>query len=332
MRRNIVWIILLTALFVLAWLCLFTGSVNIPYSDTWNVLTGGVAQKKTWTRIILELRLPMAATAALTGAALGVAGLLLQTVFNNPLAGPSILGISTGASLGAAVVLLALPGIADPQGASVVGAFAGSACVLLLLLGFSVLVRSAIMLLIVGIMLGYITSSVISVLNFYSTQEGVHSYVIWGMGNFSGVGRAGLTLYSTLILTMLAMSLLLVKPLNAMLLGERHAANVGINVQVSRLGVLAITGVLIAITTAFCGPIGFIGLAVPHIARLLLRTSNHKSLIPAVILTGAATGLLTLWLTTLPGERGMLPVNAITPVIGVPVVLYIILNKKMKNK
>lgn len=332
MNRNLVWIILLTVLLVLAWLCLFTGSVHIPHGDTWEVLTGGEAQKKTWTRIILELRLPMAVTAALTGAALGVAGLLLQTVFNNPLAGPSILGISTGASLGAAVVLLALPGLTDPQGASVAGAFAGAACVLLLLLGFSVMVRSAIMLLIVGIMLGYVTSSVISVLNFYSTQEGVHSYVIWGMGNFSSVGRPGLPLYSALVLSMLALSLLLVKPLNALLLGERHAGNVGINVQASRLGVLAITGVLVAITTAFCGPIGFIGLAVPHIARLLLRTSNHKVLIPAVILTGAATGLLTLWLSTLPGERGMLPVNAITPVIGVPVVLYIILNKKLKNK
>lgn len=317
---------------MLAWLCLFTGSVQIPYGDTWDVLTGGHAEKKTWTRIIVELRIPMTATAALTGAALGVAGLLLQTVFNNPLAGPSILGISTGASLGAAVVLLALPGIADPQSASVAGAFVGATLVLLLLLGFSVFVRSTIMLLIVGIMLGYITSSVISVLNFYSTQEGVHSYVIWGLGNFSGVGRTTLPFYGSLIGSMLLLSMLLVKPLNALLLGERHAANVGINVQTSRIVILVVTGILIALATAFCGPIGFIGLAVPHIARLLLKTSNHKILIPAVILTGAITGLLTLWLTTLPGERGMLPVNAITPVIGVPVVLYIILNKKIKNK
>lgn len=313
---------------VLTWACLFTGTVDIPVSDTWAVITGGEASRGAFTHIVTELRIPMTVTAALTGAALAVAGLLLQTTFNNPLAGPSILGVSTGAGLGVAVVMLAFPSLFDPATGAILGATAGAFAVVALLLGFSSLVRSSMMLLIVGIMISYLTSSIIALLNFYATQEGVHSYVIWGLGNFSGVGTGSLALYTTVTILLLAVSLLLSKPLNSLLLGERYAANVGTNVSMSRNLILAVSGCLIAVTTAFCGPIGFLGLAVPHIARLLLHTSNHRILLPAVILTGAATGLLTLWLSMLPGDRGMLPVNAITPIIGVPVVIYIILNRR----
>ena len=330
-RKKII-LICLGALCVLFFgLCLFTGSVNIPFNETWSVLFGGEASKSTWTTIITELRVPMAVTAAFAGAALGVAGLLLQTTFNNPLAGPSILGVSTGASLGVAVLLLSAPSFFDPATSAIIGATVGALAIIAVLLGFSTVVRSAMMLLIVGIMVSYLTSSIISLLNFYATQEGVHSYVIWGLGNFSGLGSDSLLIFSILVIILLGLSLLMVKPLNAFLLGERYSANIGINVSLSRNIILLISGGLTAVVTAFCGPISFLGLAVPHVARLLLHTSNHKVLLPATILVGAVTGLLTLFLAMLPGQRGMLPINAITPIIGVPVVIYIILNRRKLN-
>lgn len=322
------WASLTLLLVTLLALCLFTGTVDIPASDTLRVLFGGDATRGSWTAVVLELRVPMTVTALLTGAALGVAGLLLQTTFNNPLAGPSILGVSTGASMGVAVLMLALPALASSPLAAVAGAAAGAAIVIVVLLGFSLAVRSSMMLLIVGIMLGYLTSSVIALLNFFATQEGVHSYVIWGLGNFSGVGSRNLLFFAVAVAVCLVLSAMLVKPLNALLLGERYAANVGTNVRFSRHVILIVSGALIAVTTAFCGPVGFIGLAIPHIARMFFRTSDHSVLLPAVMLTGAATGLLTLWLSTLPGDRGMLPVNAITPLIGIPVVIYVIMNRR----
>lgn len=331
LNRSLRFFLLTAIVAVLAVLCLFTGTIDIPAADTFSVLTGGNASKVTWHHIILELRLPMTVTAALTGAALGIAGLLLQTTFNNPLAGPSILGVSTGAGLGVAVLVLALPGLFSLTAAALIGALIGSLAVIALLFLFSNLVRSSIMLLIVGIMLSYLASSAISLLNFYATQEGVHSYVIWGLGNFSGVTLKQLPTFSIIILVLLAAAPVLSKPLNALLLGEHYATNIGVNVTRWRNVVLLIAGCLIAVTTAFCGPIGFIGLAIPHIARLFLHTSNHRILIPAVMLSGVATGLLTLWISTLPGERGMLPVNSITPFIGVPVVLYIIINRRRIN-
>lgn len=327
-QRVTVRVILYLLLFVLIWLCLFTGTVDIPCDETWKVLTGGSASKSTWHFIITQLRIPAAITAALCGAALGVAGLLLQTTFNNTLAGPSILGVSTGASMGVAIVTLAFPGVLSPDTAALTGAAVGAAIIILLLLGFSLAVRSAMMLLIVGIMLSYLTSSAISILNFYATQEGVHSFVIWGMGNFTGTSGDSLIVFVTLAVVLLGITFFLSKPLNAMLLGERYADNTGVNVRRDRFIILAVSGALIAVVTAYCGPIGFIGLAIPHIARLLFHTSNHRILIPQVILTGAITGLLTLWICGLPGDRGMLPVNAITPIIGIPVVLYIILNRR----
>lgn len=330
-RQILMWICFSAAFVALLFLCLFTGTVDIPVGETLKVLSGGESVNPIWTGIISELRVPMTLTALLTGAALGIAGLLLQTTFNNPLAGPSVLGVSTGASLGVALVLLAFPIGDDMSGAAIFGASVGAAMVIMLLLGFSTIVKSAVMLLIIGLMLSYLGSSAVSFLNFYATQEGVHSYVIWGLGNFTGVGTDALGLYAFLIIVLCLLTFLLVKPMNALLLGHRYAADIGTNVKTARTSLLFVSGALIAVTTAFCGPIGFIGLAVPHIARLLWRTSNHRILVPAVIMTGAVTGLLTLWFSILPGDRGMLPVNAITPLIGVPVVFYIILNRKRVN-
>jgi len=314
---------------------LFWGSVRIPAGAVWDILCGNAVARESWRFIVVEARIPQGVTALLCGAALAVSGLMLQTVFSNPLAGPSILGINTGASLGVALVMLLgggsiTAGTASFSGflAVIAGAFAGAMLVLGVLLFFSAFTRNKLMLLIIGIMIGYITSSVISLLNFFSTAEGVHSYVIWGLGNFGGVSLEQLPFFVISIVAGLFLAVMLVKPLNALLLGDRYAGNLGINVKRTRNLLLLATGMLTAITTAFCGPIAFIGLAVPHVARLMLGTSNHNALMPVTLLLGAAIALLCNLISILPGETGILPLNAITPVLGAPVIIYIIVNQR----
>lgn len=331
-RSSITLIVLTLLVVVLLPLNLIFGSIDIPIHEVVNALTGAEVSKHTWATIIVEARLPMTLTAALAGAALAVSGLLLQTTFDNPLAGPSILGVSTGSSLGVAVVMLAMGGVVSEAFSSymsiLLGAIVGAAVVMLILLFFSTIVKSTTMLLIIGIMVGYLTSSAISLLNFFSTQEGVHSFVIWGLGNFSGVTLDRLPLFATLILASLALSFMLVKPLNALLLGARYAENLGVSIKATRNKLLLLSGILTAIVTAFCGPIGFLGLVVPHIARLSLRSSNHTVLLPATALAGAVIALLCNLISVLPASWGVIPINAITPVIGVPIIIYIIINRK----
>lgn len=328
--------LLVVALFLLGVANLLIGSVDIPVKDVLGILCGSESDNFAWRVIVMQTRLPMILTAMLAGAALSVSGLLMQTAFNNPLAGPSILGVSTGASLGVAVVMLAFGGYLGTMfGATVggyvsilIGAMIGAAIILVTLLMFSSIVKSSTMLLIVGIMVGYLASSAISFLNFFATEQGVHSYVIWGLGNFSGVTMTQLPVFAVIILLSLLWAALMVKPLNAMLLGERYAENLGVNIRKVRNQLLMVTGVLTAVVTAFCGPIGFIGLVVPHIARLFLRTSNHNYLIPATVVAGADIALLCTLISVLPTSVGIMPINAITPVIGVPIIIYIILNRK----
>lgn len=316
---------------------LFVGSVSVPASETLRVLMGGEAASASHQFIILHFRLPAAVTALLCGASLAVSGLMLQTAFSNPLAGPSILGINSGANLGVALVMLA--GFASQTAVASLGsslfvvfaAFIGSVAVMALILLFSTFIRSNLMLLIVGIMVGYITSSAISLLNFFSTAEGVQSFVMWGMGDFTGVGLEQLPLFATLCLVGLVISVLLIKPLNALLLGTQYAENLGVNVRRTRNLLLLATGLLTAVTTAYCGPVAFIGLAVPHIARLLLRSDNHQQLLPLTILCGAAVALLCNVLTTLPGESGIIPLNAITPLVGAPVIIYVIMSRRIRQ-
>jgi len=335
-RRYAVTIVALTvALVLLSLACLVFGSVDIPMRDIVAILTGNGCGNKAWDIIILQSRIPMIITAALAGAALSISGLLLQTTFNNPLAGPSILGVSSGAGLGVAIVILALGGsigglLGENVGsymAILVGALMGAGMVLAVLIAFSSIVRSNTMLLIIGILVSYLTSSVVQLLNSVASEEGVHNYVAWGFGNFSGVSVGQMPIYAGIIIAALVGAALMVKPLNAMLLGARYARNLGINVSRSRNILLLITGVLTAVVTAFCGPIGFIGLAVPHIARLSLGTSNHSRLIPATILAGADIALLCA-LVSVINPHGIIPINAITPIIGVPIILYIILNRR----
>lgn len=332
------YVLTLTALMVvvlaLAVACLLLGSVSIDARSVFDILMGRGSDNVAWEIIVLQSRLPMIVTAALAGAALSVAGLLLQTTFNNPLAGPSILGVSTGAGLGVAVVMLALGGsVGTIMGhnvgtyvATLFGALLGAGVVLVLLIAMSAIVRSATMLLIVGILISYLASSIISLLNSVASEEGVHSYVAWGFGNFQGVSLDQLPLYCSLIVIALVATMLMVKPLNALLLGTRYAQNLGVDTHRTRNVLLLVTGVLTAVVTAYCGPIGFVGLVVPHIARLLLGTSNHSRLLPATMLAGAAVTLLCT-LLSVNGPHGVIPINAITPIIGVPIIIYIIVNR-----
>lgn len=314
---------------------LWMGSVDIPAEAVGNILLGWEVDNEAWAFIVRESRVPLCVMALLSGAALSVSGLMLQTAFGNPLADPSILGISSGASLGVALVMLAGGGTVAAGAfsfsgflAAVLGAFTGALVVMGLILFLSTLIRSNVMLLIAGIMVGYIVSSAISLLNFFATAEGVHSYMIWGMGNFGGVSSDRLPWFSAAVAGGLLWAVLLVKPLNALLLGERYAENLGVNVRWVRGQLLGVTGLLTAVVTAFCGPVAFIGLAVPHVARLLLGTSNHNALLPVTMLCGAAVALLCNLLCILPGEWGMIPLNAVTPVLGAPVIVYVIVRQR----
>lgn len=335
-RSGVVIAILCVVAIMLAAANLATGAVEIPLGEIWNIITGKGGSDAVWELIVMQSRLPLIATAALSGGALAIAGLLMQTLFNNPLADPSILGVSSGASLGVAIVMLLLGGeLGTLFGTTVggyvsilAGAIAGAALILAALMLFSSLVKGTTMLLIVGIMISFLASSAISLLNFFSTQEGVHSYVIWGLGNFSGVTMGSLPLFSLVILFVLAWSMLLVKPLNALLLGSRYAESLGVNLRRVRNVLLLVTGILTATVTAFCGPIGFIGLVVPHIARLMLNSSDHRVLMPCTMLAGVVVALLCQFVSVLPTSVGIIPINAITPIVGVPIIIYIILNRK----
>lgn len=316
---------------VLALFCvgLIRGSVRIPLADVLRIVFGHFDGREAWRIIVLETRLPQTVTALLAGAALSVSGLMLQTLFKNPLAGPSILGISDGANLGVAIAMIWLG--AASYLSTIVAALIGATVVLLMILWFSHRVSGNVMLLIIGIMLGYLASSVISILNFQASADKVHQYVMWGMGDFSGVSLSKLPWLAGFVVAGLFCSLLLVKPLNAMLLGESYAANLGVNVRRARVLILICTGVLTAVVTAFCGPISFLGLAVPHIARLLTGTDNHRHLLPVTLLSGCVIALLCSILTVWPGSNSLLPLSAVTPVVGVPVILYVIVNRRNQH-
>ena len=316
---------------------LAVGSVSIPLRDVVSIIMGHEAARPSWQYIIMESRLPQAITAMLCGGSLAVSGLMLQTAFKNPLAGPSIFGINSGAGVGVALVMLGLGGSLSVGSVSITGfmavlaaAFVGAMAVMGLIFLFSTMVHNNVMLLIVGIMIGYIANSVVALLNFFATDEGVKSYMVWGMGSFGGVPMSQIPLFASLCILGLVGALLLVKPLNALLLGERYAENLGINTKRVRNYLLFVTGVLTAVSTAFCGPVAFIGLAVPHIARMLLGTENHRRLLPATLFCGAAIALLCNIICVLPGNNGIIPLNAVTPIMGAPVIIYVLLKQRTR--
>ena len=334
-KKGLLFILSLIMVVLLFLVNLFYGSVDIPSRDVLAILFGGEVEREAWRLIVLETRVPQAVTALLAGAAISVAGLLLQTLFNNPLAGPEVLGINSGAGLGVAVVMLLMQGVFAVGGMNVVGylalfggAFAGAAVIMAIILFLSSVLKNKVFLLVVGVAVGYLASSLVSVLNYFATSEGVHSYLVWGMGSFGAVSAEQLSVYAALILLLLVLLLFMMKPLNALLLGDVYAHNLGVNVKAVRAILLAITGMLTAVVTAFCGPISFLGLAVPHIARMYLKTNNHKQLLPGTLLIGSLTALVCNVVCQLPGESGLLPLGAITPLIGAPVIIYVVLKNK----
>lgn len=314
--------LILVILFLAGLVC---GAVRIPVRDVLEILAGTFDGKDTWQSIILQSRLPQTVTATLAGACLAVSGLMLQTLFRNPLAGPSILGISDGANLGVALVMIYLG--TGSYFSIVTAAFVGASMILALIIWFSGKVKNNVMLLIIGMMVGYLASSAISILNYRAAADKVHQYVMWGMGDFGSVTLERLPCFIAVASAGLILSALLVKPLNALLLGETYAANLGVTIRRARMLILFCTGILTAAVTAFCGPVSFIGLAVPHIARLMTGSSNHSLLVPVTILSGACIALLCNLLTILPGGSQVLPLNAITPVVCAPVIIFVIMNR-----
>lgn len=320
---------------LLALLCvlaLLTGSVPLSLADVVQVFMGGGDEMARF--VVLESRLPQLITALLAGAALSVSGLVMQTLFANPLADPALLGVNSGASLGAALALLLLGGswtMGDTALAGValtiVAAFVGACGVIALLTMCSHYLRGNLALLVVGVMLNFVLSAVISLLCFYASADGVRGFIVWGMGDFASVPLQRLPLMAILVLLPTMLVLVCNRSLNALLLGTDYAANLGISVQRVRTWLLVLTGLLTATTTALCGPISFIGLAVPHLARMVCRTANHGQLVPHTWVLGAGVAVLSLILSHLPGERGVLPLAAITPFMGVPVVIYILLRR-----
>lgn len=336
MKRNVCSILLLVAsIIVLFAINLIVGSVRIPLADVCDILFDKFDGKESWKYIVMENRLPQALTAMLCGASLAVCGLMLQTAFRNPLAGPDVFGISSGAGLGVAIVMLFLGGSVSTTLFTVSGflailtsAFIGAIVVTMIILFLSTMVRNSVLLLIVGLMVGYVSSSAVALLNFFASEEGVKSYMVWGMGNFGGVSMDHMLLFALLCLVGIIASIFLIKPLNIMLLGTQYAESLGINIRQIRNLLLVTVGLLTAVTTAFCGPISFIGLAIPHISRLLFRTDNHQILLPGTVLTGAVIALFCNLICYLPGELGIIPLNAVTPLIGAPVIIYVIIKRR----
>ena len=336
MKRNVSIILLLVAgIIMLFAMNLILGSVRIPLADVCDILFDKFEGKESWMYIVMENRLPQALTAMLCGASLAVCGLMLQTAFRNPLAGPDVFGISSGAGLGVAIVMLFLGGSVSTTLFTISGflailtsAFIGAIVVTMIILFLSTMVRNSVLLLIVGLMVGYVSSSAVALLNFFASEEGVKSYMVWGMGNFGGVSMDHMLLFALLCLVGIIASIFLIKPLNIMLLGTQYAESLGINIRQIRNLLLVTVGLLTAVTTAFCGPISFIGLAIPHISRLLFRTDNHQILLPGTVLTGAVIALFCNLVCYLPGELGIIPLNAVTPLIGAPVIIYVIIKRR----
>lgn len=332
-RKIIIWSMTLLCL-ILTLTNIFVGSVDIPFDDVFSILIGHPTDNPAYHYIIISGRLPQAITALLAGASLATAGLMLQTLFRNPLAGPSILGITSGASLGVGIVMLLFGGIVTAgwnsfggNMAIIIGAFIGSFLIMVILIVLSRMIRSNLSLLIAGMMIGYLATSIVTLLSSVSTAQGIKGYVMWGLGSFSGVPLERIGYFAIICLIGLSISLILIKPLNLLLLGDNYAVNLGVNIKKTRTLILLSTGVLTSIVTAYCGPISFIGLAVPHIARMILRTDDHKILLPATILCGACLALTCNVISVLP-QGNVIPINALTPIAGVPVVLYVLLQRK----
>lgn len=315
-------------------------TASVPLLMLCNIMTGSVEMdNELWETVVRTIRLPQTLTAMACGAGLSVAGLQMQTVFRNPLAGPSVLGVSSAASLGVALVLLlsgTIGGVTLSRfgivgnTAITLAAVMGAMAVMMLIVWLSQKVQGNATLLITGVLIGYIASAIISVLKAYSSEEDIHAYVIWGLGSFSRVSGGQVGVFVGITAVLLPLSMLLAKPLNILLMGDLYALNLGLNVKRARMLSIASAGILTAVVTAYCGPIMFIGLAVPHIARGLFHTSDHRILLPATMLCGMSLALVCNLISKMPGASGIIPINSVTALIGAPIALYVLLNRKKK--
>lgn len=311
------------------------GSVSIPVKEVFNSLTGGVSSKETWEYIIINYRLPKAITAILTGMGLAISGLLMQTLFRNPLAGPYVLGLSSGASLGVAMVILGsafLPVFLSTFLLSsygiVIASSLGSFLVLLAVLAVSQQLRDTMAILIVGLMFGSLTSAIVGTLTYFSTAEQLQKFTFWSMGNLGNLSWTSISILSICVSIGLLLSLFSIKPLNALLLGENYAKSLGLNYNKARLIIIFATSILAGSITAFAGPIAFVGLAVPHIAKLVFQTSNHTILFWSTLLFGASIMLICDSISQLPGSDITLPINAVTSIFGAPIVIWLLIRKR----
>lgn len=339
--RNTTFILLIMlSIVVFLFLNMVLGSVRIPMSAVWHILTGTGDEPQTWQNIIWKSRFPQALTALVAGAGLSISGLQMQTVFRNPLAGPSVLGISSGASMGVAFVVLfsgSIGGVALShlglfgEVALSIAAVAGSLSVMALIVFASHKVKGNVTLLIIGVMIGYLANAIIGILKFFSVEEDIKTYVIWGLGSFSRVSGNQMMLFVTIMAILIPLSFLLVKTLNLLMLGDGYARNLGLNIKRARVLVITCSGILTAIVTAYCGPIIFLGLAVPHLCRAVFQTSDHRLLMPACLVMGASLALACNLIARMPGFEGALPVNSVTALIGAPVVASVLFRKR-KNE
>ena len=343
MKYSASFILLTLLIVVLFVLNLLLGTVSIPVRDVLCILFSPSAlnldssTQAVWSNIIWNSRVPQALTALMAGAGLAVSGLQMQTVFRNPLAGPSVLGISNGASLGVALVVLmsgSLGGMALSRlgylgdVAMSVAAIVGALAVMGLIVWVAQRVQGNVTLLIIGVLIGYMANAIIGVLKFFSNEEDIKAYVVWGLGSFARVSGDQMVLFVVMMAILLPLSMLLVKTMNLLLLGDAYAQNLGLNLQRARTLVILSSGVLVAIVTAYCGPIMFIGLAVPHLARAMFRTSDHRILMPATLLAGGVLALLCNLIARMPGFEGALPVNSVTALVGAPVIATVLFKRK----
>ena len=337
MTDRLKFICMFLLIIVFFFLNIVVGTIAIPLNDAFSILFGNDQQPQVWQNIILKSRLPQSLTAMVAGAGLAISGLQMQTVFSNPLAGPSVLGISNGASLGVAFVVLATGSIggvalsslgAVGNAAISLAAIFGAMSVMALIVYVSQKVQGNATLLIIGVMIGYVATAIIGVLKYFSNEEDIRAYVVWGLGSFSRVSGNQMELFVVLMLILIPSSMLTVKTLNILLLGEQYARNLGLNIKRARLLVIGCSSILVAIVTAYCGPIMFLGLAVPHLCRAIWRTSDHRVLMPATMLTCTALALICNLIARMPGFEGALPINSVTALIGAPVVAMVLFRRK----
>lgn len=340
-KTPLIFLLGATILILMLLLNLGIGSVKIPLNEVCNILTYGECDNIIWQNIIWKSRIPQALTSLLAGAALAVSGLQMQTIFRNPIAGPSVLGISSGASLGVAFAVLLSGNFAGValcnigtvgEMAITISAIIGSLCVMALVVFVSQHVRGNVTLLIIGVMMGHIANAIIGVLKYLSVEEEIRAYVIWGLGSFARVSNDQLLLFAMMMAIILPLSMLQSKSLNILLLGEVYAKNLGINIKRIRMYVITCAGILVAIVTAYCGPIMFLGLAVPHICRGIFHTSDHRILLPGTMLMGGILALTCNLIARLPGFEGALPVNSVTALIGAPVVIYVLMHRQHNDE